>query len=366
MCLDYAIMPNHVAVFGLSQCDGSQAWFHKRSYTVTIGASSAGAIACGHLDFPTFQRTRVSPQAEKRWKRSAFVGKHLCPWYHHLLAIPLPKPFHNSPKPHRPKTQSDFGSKAKQFSHAGGLTIISPCEAMQIHSDKSWKGTWHVWKAKYYHMFIPRSYIGCHMYTFLIVSPRPKIDFMFANSMTPFKASCTAHHEDGTAAPSFAVNLLAVPLATATRCFDLGESGMWRSCLAYSVPNRASQSAWHHRVNQLRKNLNIYQPSSIITSLAKCPSASLKALAVSFPLNMMWYDMSRVYKFIDPKYQVKVIPVYPFPSSAKGAILEVPGHPVHNRSSQTCTCFTVSQPRTWQAGNDATNSVMKSLLRLQV
>lgn len=53
-----------------------------------------------------------------------------------------------NPHPHRPKTQSDFGSKAKQFSHAGGLTIISPCEAMQIHSDKSWKGTWHVWKQK--------------------------------------------------------------------------------------------------------------------------------------------------------------------------------------------------------------------------
>lgn len=46
--------------------------------------------------------------------------------------IPLPKPFHTSPKPHRPKTQSDFGSKAKQFSHAGGLTIISTCEAMIV------------------------------------------------------------------------------------------------------------------------------------------------------------------------------------------------------------------------------------------
>lgn len=54
--------------FGLSQCDWSQAWFHKRSYTVTIGASSAGAITCGHLDFPTFQRTRVSPQAKKKMK----------------------------------------------------------------------------------------------------------------------------------------------------------------------------------------------------------------------------------------------------------------------------------------------------------
>lgn len=34
--------------------------------------------------------------------------------------------------PYRPKTQSNFGSKAKQFSHAGGLTIISPCEAMIV------------------------------------------------------------------------------------------------------------------------------------------------------------------------------------------------------------------------------------------
>ena len=71
------------------------------------------------------------------------------------------------------------------------------------------------------------------MYTFLIVSPRPEIDFMFDNSMTPFKASCTAHHEDGTApaAPSFAANLLAVS-DTATRCFDLG---MFKDGLAQNV-----------------------------------------------------------------------------------------------------------------------------------
>ena len=76
MCLDYAIMPNHVAVFGLSQCDWSQAWFHKRS-TVTLGASSAGAITCGHLD---------SPQAGKRCEKmkqsqpcQPLVGKHLGP-----------------------------------------------------------------------------------------------------------------------------------------------------------------------------------------------------------------------------------------------------------------------------------------------
>ena len=91
--------------FGLSQCDWSQAWFHKRSYTVTIGASSAGAIACGHLDFPTFQRTRVSPQAEKKMKKvslcwqtslSLILDTTIC-WQ--FQPIPLPKPFHNSPKP---------------------------------------------------------------------------------------------------------------------------------------------------------------------------------------------------------------------------------------------------------------------------
>ena len=141
MCLDYAIMPNHVAVFGLSQCDWSQAWFHKRSYTVTIGASSAGAITCGHLDFPTFQRTRVSPQAKKKMKNVS-----LC-WQISLSSIPpfvgnssqFHFPSHSTIplNPYRPTTQSDFGSKAKQFSHAGGLTIISSCEAMQIHSDKS-------------------------------------------------------------------------------------------------------------------------------------------------------------------------------------------------------------------------------------
>lgn len=70
------------------------------------------------------------------------------------------------------------------------------------------------------------------MYTFLMVPLLPEIDFMFDNSMTPFKASCTAHHEDGEpAAPSCAANLLAVS-DTATRCFDLG---MFKDALAQNV-----------------------------------------------------------------------------------------------------------------------------------
>lgn len=84
---------------GLSQCDWSQAWFHKRSYTVTIGASSAGAITCGHLDFPTFQRTRVRKKDEKCQPLLAniFVLDTTICWQ--FQPIPLPEPFHNSPKP---------------------------------------------------------------------------------------------------------------------------------------------------------------------------------------------------------------------------------------------------------------------------